>query len=101
MYMQDGARAHTANTNAAYLSSKGIFPLQWPPRSPDLNPIENFWAYVQREVSNRGPTDVNELRAFVLRVWNDIPQSVVDAHVASFQQRLKDCVRLKGERLPV
>jgi len=101
VFMQDGARAHTANTNLTYLSSKDIFPLQWPARSPDLNPIENFWAHVQREVSIRGPTDENELRAFVLRVWNDIPQSAVDAYVLSFQQRLKECVRMQGERLPV
>jgi len=91
VFMQDGARAHTANTNLTYLSSKGIFPLQWPARSPDLNPMENFWAHVQREVSNRGPTDEEELRAFVQRVWNDILQSVVDAYVLSFQHRLKAC----------
>ena len=41
VFMQDGARVHTANATLAYLDRKQVKVLQnWPPRSPDLNPIE-------------------------------------------------------------
>ena len=37
----------------SYLASIGIFGLRlmnWPPASPDLNPIVNFWGIIKRNV---------------------------------------------------
>ena len=38
--MQDGAPAHSARNTKQYLKRKRIRELRWPPKSPDLNPIE-------------------------------------------------------------
>lgn len=99
VFMQDGARAHTAHANLTYLGTKGIVTLDWPARSPDLNPIENLWAHIQRLVSDRGPTDQEELRAMVQAEWDAIPQTLVDDYVRSFEERLSECRRTKGQRL--
>jgi transposase len=40
LFMQDNARIHTLRAARAWLTSKHITPIQWPPYSPDLNPIE-------------------------------------------------------------
>jgi transposase len=93
VFMQDGARAHTANECKNYLRSKQVkFIEDWPPRSPDLNPLENLWALVAKLVSERGPRSQQQLEQFVLKAWNDIPQATVDRYVESFQAR-KDAVR--------
>ena len=51
LFQQDNARCHTAAGTAAYLARRRINVLpDWPAQSPDLNPIENAWAMVDREV---------------------------------------------------
>jgi len=98
-FMQDNARPHTAHANLNYLGSKLVKLLMWPARSPDLNPIENLWAWLQRKVSDRGPRDEEELRQFVTAEWEAIPQSLIDEYVRSFQRRLAEVRRRKGRRL--
>ena len=50
--MQDGARCHTAGTTLDDIKRKNVHYISnWPPSSPDLNPIENFWALLQQRVA--------------------------------------------------
>lgn len=47
---QDNAPSHKAVHVMTYLQSKNIGLLKWPPVSPDMSPLENFWAYLKREI---------------------------------------------------
>lgn len=97
VFQQDGARVHTSRVTLSFLGCKGVhFMENWPPRSPQLNPIENLWALVQRKVSECGPTDSEELTAFVLQCWAAFPQEMVDTLVLSFAARCAQCVERGG-----
>jgi len=97
IFMQDGARAHTARNTIKWLNSNGIRVLQdWPARSPDLNPIENLWAIVCQRVSKRQPCSATELEKFLVEEWNAVPQEMVDRLVLSFKGRLQECLRVDG-----
>ena len=51
--MEDNARPHTAALAQTYLENRGIPKTEWPPQSPDLNPIENVWLKVKRAISSQ------------------------------------------------
>ena len=44
VFMQDGARSHTANETVRFLNQQRYLtllqPNMWPPNSPDLNPVD-------------------------------------------------------------
>ena len=40
--MDDNARPHTTHAIQKYLEREGIERLDWPARSPDLNPIDSL-----------------------------------------------------------
>ena len=46
--MQDKARIHTSRQSKEWFENHGILLLDWPPYSPEMNPIENLWAIVKR-----------------------------------------------------
>lgn len=56
--MQDGDPAHTATITIETLEdlgqSRDFSLLPWPASSPDLNPIENFWAALKEHLARRG-----------------------------------------------
>ena len=93
----DGDTTHGTEECLHYLKTKGIeiLPL-WPPRSPDLSPIENLWGIIQKRVDSHGPSDADELYAFIEKEWEAIPQSEVDKLIASFRRRCRKCVQKKG-----
>ncbi|GFU41409.1 transposable element Tcb2 transposase [Trichonephila clavipes] len=73
--MDDNARPHRARIVEEYLEDHGLERMEWPARSPDLNPIEHFWDYIGREVAalNSPPRSLHELKQGLLCVWSSLP----------------------------
>ena len=43
--------------------------MDWPSNSPDLNPIENLWAIIKRNVELRKPKNLSKLEQFLGEEW--------------------------------
>ncbi len=47
--------------------------MEWPARSPVLNPIENLWGDIKNAVSEAKPRNAEELWSVVQSSWAGIP----------------------------
>ena len=96
--MDDNARAHTARITDQYLEQATIVRMEWPARSPDLNPIEHAWDMLQTAVSSRPvqPASVQELRQALLEEWDSIPQYKIRRLVSSMRRRCQAVIEARG-----
>lgn len=96
--MHDNARAHTAIIVRNFLQEVGISVMQWPAKSPDLNPIEHLWDHLKRKVRSRdpAPTTLQELEEAVIEEWALIPQEEVVKLIRSMRERMEAVIRTRG-----
>ncbi|GFW56733.1 transposable element Tcb2 transposase [Trichonephila clavipes] len=60
VFMDDNATCHRTLAVQDCLDSEGIQRLVWPARSPGLNPIENVWVALGRQVAGRNYPPTNK-----------------------------------------
>jgi DDE superfamily endonuclease len=100
VFQQDNDPTHRAAPqvvqayNKAHGSSIKVLP-NWPPSSPDLNPIENVWAIVQARVNKRGPQTFEDFKAAVIQELKGLSQQTINNLYASMKGRI-DAVLSKG-----
>lgn len=96
--MQDGASCHTSSETMDYLCTYCSVLPEWPPNSPDMNPIENLWAIMKRRVEELNPTNVNELIEIIIDVWNNVSVNEIHNLIDSMNSRLQLVVANGGGR---
>ncbi|GFW70694.1 transposable element Tcb2 transposase [Trichonephila clavipes] len=102
VFMDDNATCHRTLAVQDCLDSEGIQRLVWPARSPDLNPIENVWDALGRQVAGRNytPTNKNTLIRALTEEWDKLPQQLLDNVVQSMVRRVECCITLHGGHIP-
>jgi transposase len=94
VFQQDNDPTHKAAPqvvkayNKAHGSSISVLP-KWPPNSPDLNPIENIWAYVQAQVEDTVCNSFQEFQEAVKHELRTVPQDLIDKLYGSMEDRLR------------
>lgn len=83
-----------------HLEELGIEVLDWAAISPDLNPIENYWAYLSQRIEKRIPQSQEDLANMIQRAYEEIPADYVRKLTNSFRRRLQECVRRRGDATP-
>ena len=72
---------------------------QWPPNSPDLNPLHYCaWPLMlesYKKISPK-PTSLTELKVALQSIWDELPLTTIQKSIRSFLKRLQLCVRVKG-----
>ncbi|KAG7484209.1 hypothetical protein MATL_G00046870 [Megalops atlanticus] len=89
LLMQDNAQHHVDREFRQFLDDERIDYIDWPSRSPDLNPIENLWDIMYRHIRRRqvAPQTVKELTDALVQVWEEIPQDTIRHLIRSMPRR--------------
>ena len=85
-FMQDNTPCHKAKVVMSYLSEQDFEIMDWPPQSPNLNPIENLWKTLRVKVMERNPTYMEDLWVKLQEEWSKI--SIEDC-----QELIRSCSR--------
>lgn len=92
----DNAPCHRARIVENWKEDNDVRCLQWPPQSPDLNPIETLWSDVKCVLRNRHSRNMGELERNVKEIWNAIPRDRCSRLVRSMPRRIQAVIDAHG-----
>ena len=95
---QDNARPNVARICKVFLANNNVQPLDWPPYSPGLSPIEHLWDQLDRQVRQRQSTPASraQLTRAQVEEWNNIPIRRINAFMNSMTRRIRVVMRANG-----
>ncbi|KAK4323716.1 hypothetical protein Pmani_005597 [Petrolisthes manimaculis] len=96
VFMQDSAPAHRCKAVTKFLTDNNIPVLDWPGNSPDLNPIENAWNKMKNTIAKKRPTNINELKQALTKLWGDMDLSYFTNLATSMPNRIEMVISYKG-----
>ena len=99
VFMQDGASIH--NQAKQLLIDENVPTLDWPARSPDLNPIENVWGLMQKLVNKwivekKAPTNRTQLFSLCKKAFNTVCKKHLKALFESVPKRIEKTIEANG-----
>lgn len=96
----DNARIHLKGID--YLSNHGVRVIDFPPKSNDLNIIENVWGEMQKILNRKLQSITISTKGQLLKLieesWKAIPNSVIENCILSMPNRLKKVIEAKGRQ---
>ena len=98
IFQQDNDSKHTATDTKVWFYHNGIEVLDWPPYSPDLNPIEHLWNEIdkRRRRLHVEIDDPDELWEAIQKVWVEMDMDYLNKLIESMPQRVMDVYKAKG-----
>lgn len=109
IFIQGNAPTHTARLVQGWLRDWAreheVALVDWPPYSPDLNPIENVWKLLKERICKEDPTlgdlpknqvSKDRLVQVAIIVWEEFEQSLLQELVESMPRRLEAVVKSEG-----
>lgn len=105
-FQQDGAPAHYARLVREYLDLVfpnrwigRLGPMLWPPRSPDLTPLDFFlWGFLKDKVFRTSPDTLQEMENRIMENCLIPDENMFEKVRESFGQRILLCIHEEGRQ---
>ena len=98
-FQHDNDPSHTCNLAKTWLHRNGVTVLDFPPWSPDLNPIEDVWPMMERSVDKYNAADETELEAAVKTEWEALSPASLAKLAHSMPTRLTEVIAHNGHKI--
>lgn len=99
-FQQDSAPSHKARETQTFLTDnvpRLISAQEWPPYSPDLNPMDfSIWSILQSKVCSTKHRNLECLKASLQREWAALSEEDVRSACNAFRSRLAAVVKARG-----
>lgn len=101
LFQQDNAAIHCSKQTMSWMAQNNIEVIPWPSLSPDLNPVENVWSWIVKNVYKDGRqyNTIAGLKTAVIKAWEDCPQSYLNNLINSMPKRLFEVIKNKGNKI--
>jgi transposase len=110
IFQQDNAPIHKSTKTSQWLEdamkAHPFSLMDWPPNSPDMNPIEHVWPHLKAELHRQypdtthlpgGPEAVKRiLKVRLMKVWNDIGEDLLNQLIDSMPDRVDALAKANG-----
>ena len=99
VFQHDNDHKHTSRLVKGWLAQQSFNVLDWPPQSPDLNPIEHMWAHLKRELFHNyeaPPKSMHELWERIGETWYAISKEACQKYIQSMPERCAAVIKAKG-----
>jgi len=99
VFQEDGDPKHQSHQTKYWKKKEGLnFIENWPPNSPDLNPIENLWSILKRRVGALKPTTVDQAKQYLRQEWRRLEaDGELTQFIHSMPKRCQEVLRMKGQ----
>ena len=101
LFMHDNSSVHTSHKTQRWLQEHPeIVCIEWPPRSPDCNPMEHVWAYMINKWEQRRQDKKKQILVnHVMELWSHLKAhpSIASNLVKSVPARLQEIITNSGD----
>ncbi|MCM0158344.1 transposase [Candidatus Nardonella dryophthoridicola] len=96
VFQQDNDPKHTSRLVQEWFQENNVQVLQWPAQSPDLNPIENLWEEVERQIRTMTFPNKQTLIDKINEVWTNMPIVIIQNLISSMPRRCQKVIANNG-----
>lgn len=105
IFQQDNAKIHRLMRMQEWFENHVVWVMEWPPYSPDLNPIEHCWNLLKEKLIGpyprlfmAGKSQINwtEFHEAIRAAWWAIPQATINALIDPMLRRIEAVYRVRG-----
>lgn len=97
LLLEDNDPKHKSRLCNAWKEENDIHQMEWPPQSPDCNPIENVWAIIKARLCGKIFRNLKQLTNFIQRQWKSFPREYAKNLSQSMPSRCARVIEKQGE----